>query len=296
MNNQDNNIFWLEKPIILLNTFDKFIPTKNMTTIQQMNSITLFCIYALILLKVVDLDNKLTTSLFIGIIIILILIYINRYKHFDTKSNVKSGLKSGLKSILKKSDKMTDNVDNVIDVDNTIDATHIDYGKKSKKVNFVKDISIESGYYDSDDVLRISNFRSEKNRDNVLDNMVGQTSLDNQHLLNQNRELTDETPCINPLLNDFNTDNCPTAANMDDNEMNDRINLTYRKNLFYDGTTAFDHHNTERLFYNTPGGAIPNDQHKFAQWLYGGMKTGKQDSRYVRMPDTFGPRYHYPVS
>ena len=58
MNNQHNNIFWLDKPMILLNTFDKFIPTKSMTTIQQMNAITLFCVYALILLKVVDLDNK----------------------------------------------------------------------------------------------------------------------------------------------------------------------------------------------------------------------------------------------
>ena len=54
MNNKNDNIFWLEKPMILLNTFDKFIPTRTMTTIQQMNAITLFCIYALILLKVVD--------------------------------------------------------------------------------------------------------------------------------------------------------------------------------------------------------------------------------------------------
>ena len=78
MNNQDNNVynngFWLEKPMILINTYDKFIPTRNMSTIQQMNAITLFCIYALIILKIVDLDNKFTTSIFIGIIIGIVLL------------------------------------------------------------------------------------------------------------------------------------------------------------------------------------------------------------------------------
>lgn len=282
MNNQDKNIFWLEKPMILLNTFDKFIPTRKMTIIQQMNAITLFCIYALILLKVVSLDNKVTTSLFIGIIIILILIYITRYKE-----KIVEEYTPNLKSILKKENKMTDNIDDVIESDNTENITKIDYSKKPKKVRFVKDISIESGYYDSDDVLRIGEFRSEKNRNTDLDDMVAQTSLNNQELLNKQREPSVTNPWINPILSDFNTDSFPIAANADDDELKDKINLTYNKNLFKDLTDLFDTYNAERQFYTVPGGAIPNDQNKFAQWCYNTPPTGKEETRNIvmRPPD-----------
>jgi hypothetical protein len=292
MNDQDKNIFWLEKPMILLNTFDKFIPTRTMTTIQQMNAITLFCIYALILLKVVSLDNKITTSLFIGIIIIMILIYITRYKetisNIQTSQNIKSILKNNKLTNNKMIDnKMSDNIDEVIDSDNTENITRIDYNKKPKKVNFVKDISVESGYYDSDDVLRIGEFRSEKNRNTDLDDMVAQTSLDNQPLLNQQREPSVTNPWINPILSDFNTDAFPIAANADDEELKDKINLTYNKNLFKDLTDLFDTYNAERQFYTVPGGAIPNDQNKFAQWCYNTPATGKEETRNIimRPPD-----------
>ena len=288
MNNQYENIFWLEKPMILLNTFDKFIPTRNMTTIQQMNAITLFCIYALILLKIVSLDNKITTSLFLGIIIIMILIYITRYKDTNilvTKDNSPSI--ENMKSILKKDTKMTDNIDDVIETDNTENIKNVNYGKKSKKVNFVKDISVESGYYDSDDVLRIGEFRSEKNKNIDLDNMVGKTSLDNQPLLNQQREPSVTNPWINPILSDYNTDSFPHAVNADDEELKDKINLTYNKNLFKDLTDLFDTYNAERQFYTVPGGAIPNDQNKFAQWCYNTPATGKEETRNIvmRPPD-----------
>ena len=299
MNNQDDNIFWLEKPLILLNTFGKFIPTRNMTTIQQMNAITLFCIYALLLLKIVDLDNKITTSLFVGIIVIIILIYLNRYKntsnnYINTYNKSNNNKSDNIKSILKKSssfDINDNNINDSNDINNEIDATQIEYGKRNKKVNFVKDISVESGYYDSDDVLRIGEFRSEKNRNNELDEMVGKTSLENQHLLNQFREATmvptGDNPFVNPLLSDYNTDSFPNAANADDDELKDKINLTYNKDLFKDLTDLYDTYNVNRQFYTVPGGAIPNDQNKFAQWCYNTPATGKEDPRNIimRPPD-----------
>jgi hypothetical protein len=292
MNNQDN-VFWLEKPMILINTFNKFIPTKNMSTLQQMNAITLFCIYALILLKVVDLDNKFTTALFIGIIIILIFIYINRYKIYNnSQDNSQDNLQdTKLKSILKQNQSSDDDsFYDKINSDNTKNSTKIDYGKKSKKVNFVKDISVESGYYDSDDVLRLGEFRAEENRNTELDEMVAKTSLQNQHLLNQNREPTIaptcDNPFVNPLLSDFNTDAFPYAVNADDDELKDKINLTYNKDLFRDLTDVFDVKNAERQFYTVPGGAIPNDQNKFAQWCYNTPSTCKEDTRQCNLIPT----------
>jgi hypothetical protein len=286
MNNQDNNIFWLEKPMTLINTFNKFIPTRNMTTIQQMNAITLFCIYALIILKIVDLDNKFTTALFIGIIIILIFIYINRHK---TPSNLNTP-KSILKENLDINDDDDDSFYDKIERDNKKNATNVDYSKKPKKVRFLKDIQVESGYYDSDDVLRLGKFKSEKNRNTELDEMVAKQSLNNQHLLNQNREPTIEptgdNPFVNPLLSHFNTDSFPQPVNADDEDLKDKINLTYNKDLFRDLTDVFDVKNAERQFYTVPGGAIPNDQNKFAQWCYNTPSTCKEDTRQCNLIPT----------
>lgn len=78
----DNSIFWFQDPLILFknNNYINFIPTNKMTRIEQLNSLTLFCIYLLILLYI---TNKLTyvwiqlIVFFVIFIIIFYYIYIN---------------------------------------------------------------------------------------------------------------------------------------------------------------------------------------------------------------------------
>ena len=43
-------------------------------------------------------------------------------------------------------------------------------------------------------------------------------------------------------------------------------------------TSLFDEKNTQRQFYTIPGGAIPNDQQKFAEWCYKTPATCKEDT------------------
>ena len=71
--------FWIENPSVLIKNYDKFLPNRKMTIIEQLNSITLFCIYSLILLKLVGLLNNVTGIFFIGIIVILVILYFNKY-------------------------------------------------------------------------------------------------------------------------------------------------------------------------------------------------------------------------
>jgi len=246
MNNKNDNIFWLEKPIILINTFDKFIPNKKMSTIQQMNAITLFCIYALILLNIIGLNNKFTTILFIGIIVLLIIVYVNKYRYPDQENN---------------------------------DAERF---------------FVESGYYDSDDALKVGKFYSENNRNFDLDRMVREKSIENQKILNVPREPTIDNPFMNPILNDFNTENMPVPSNADDELIKDQINLTYNKDLFKDVSDLYDAKNVERQFFTVPGGAIPNDKNKFAQWCYNTPNTCKEDTRYCNVtPDDIRYRNNY---
>jgi hypothetical protein len=244
MTDKDDNIFWIEKPMILLNNYNKFIPNRNMTTIQQMNSITLFCIYSLIITKIFGVDTKFITTIFVGIIIVMIAIYVNKYKYVDQNSTER--------------------------------------------------FFVESGYYDSDDVLKVAGFYSENNRNKELDEMVKQKSEENQAILDVPREPTIDNPFMNPILNDFNTENMPVPSNADDELIQDTINLTYNKDLFKDVSDLYDAKNVERQFYTVPGGAVPNDQNKFAQWCYNTPYTCKEDTRncYVT-PDDIRYRNNY---
>lgn len=75
--NSQNDIFWLEKPSILLKSYLRFIPTKNMNWTQRYNAITLFCIYSMILLMVF---KKPLYSLYFPFVVIILMIIINYIK------------------------------------------------------------------------------------------------------------------------------------------------------------------------------------------------------------------------
>jgi hypothetical protein len=83
----NKDIFWLQEPFILLQTYLQFIPTKNMTINQQYNSITLFCIYFLILLIIFKRQLFWFYLPIITIIIIIVLYHIGEPKMKSKLSN-----------------------------------------------------------------------------------------------------------------------------------------------------------------------------------------------------------------
>jgi hypothetical protein len=235
--------FWIENPSVLIKNYDKFLPNRKMTIIEQLNSITLFCIYALILLKLVGLLNNVTAIFFIGIIVILVILYFNKYNK----------------------------------------------GLEDNDERF----EVQSGYYDSDNYLKVGKFYSENNRNKELDKMVYETSKKNQKILDVPREPTVDNPFMNPILNDFNTENVPYPVNADDEVIKQKINLTYNKDLFKDVSDLYDSKNVERQFFTIPGGSIPNDQQKFAEWCYKTPYTCKEDSKNCVVFDDIRYRNNY---
>lgn len=245
----NNDVFWIEKPVILIDNFMQFIPKKEMGLYQQMNSITLFCLYVLIVLYLTNLSSNVSNIIFIGVIVLLIVLYYLKYKNNENNENIHS-------------------------IHN-------------------ENYNLETGYYDSDNILRLGKFYSENNRNKELDKMIKNTSKKNQKILNIKREPTINNPYMNPLLSDFNTDNVPYPVNIDDEVIQEKINLTYNKDLFKDMTSLFDEKNTQRQFYTIPGGAIPNDQQKFAEWCYKTPYTCKEDSNYCVNFDNMKFRNNY---
>lgn len=247
MNNTDNtnnrDIFWMEKPSILLNSFDKFIPTKNMTRNQQMNAITLFSIYALLIIQFIGQTNTITNIIFFGIILLMIFLYYTKYRKID--------------------------------------------------VDDIEQFEVEAGYVDSDNKLRLGKFYSAQNENVKLNEYVKKQSEKNKDILDVPRQPTINNPYMNPILTDYNTENAPYPVGVDDDVIKEQINLTYNKDLFKDMSDLFDEKNTQRQFYTVPGGSIPNDQQKFAEWCYKTPKTCKEDSRYCVAFDDIRYRTSY---
>lgn len=92
MNNK-NDIFWLHDPSVLYRTFLRFIPTKNMTTAERYNAITLFCLYFLILLLIF---RKSFYIAYFPILIIVIIIVLDAIHQKAKKSeNFENIIESG---------------------------------------------------------------------------------------------------------------------------------------------------------------------------------------------------------
>jgi hypothetical protein len=104
---------------------------------------------------------------------------------------------------------------------------------------------------------------------------------------------TPANPLSNVLLTEY-TDNPtrksapPTFNNSGIDEVNNNVKETVQelnptiedtsKQLFGGLYNNFELNNSNRAFFSTPNTKIPNDQGAFAQYLYGDMKSCKEDS------------------
>jgi hypothetical protein len=128
------------------------------------------------------------------------------------------------------------------------------------------DISISSGYYDSDNTLKLGKFYS--HRKNKSASMERSYEEMQKYLKATERKPTPDNPFMNPLVSDFNTENIPSPSNADDEDIQNEISNAFNKDLFRDLNDLYDRKNSQRTFYTVPGGSVPNDQDAFAKWCY----------------------------
>src|ERR1700744_1107544 len=71
-------IFWLNNPAVLYENenYTKFVPSSDMTRVEQLNAITRFCIYSIILLFIFNKDNTWFYIPFVILILTIIFYYI----------------------------------------------------------------------------------------------------------------------------------------------------------------------------------------------------------------------------
>jgi len=227
MNNQPK--IWIENPTIFIKNqgYLNFLPNRTMSKVEQINALTLFLLYVLILLYILESANKYSVGIIVSIIIVMLIIY---YAYYNQQEKYDG-----------------------------------------------EDIDIESGYYDSNNKLRVGRFYSIKENKNPSMDISFEKMQ--KYLKANQRKPTPDNPFMNPLLTDYNTENIPQASNVDDEDIQTEMKLNFNKDLFRDNDDLFDRKNAERIFYTVPGGSIPNDQDAFAKWCYGNSETCHNDTR-----------------
>ncbi len=269
--------FWLDDITQLFSNdrFLHFYPTYEMTRTEQLNAITRFMIYYIIILLIF---GKSKTWLYIPIsIIVLVVVFYN-----INKSDSSRGTKE-LERILKmRKDKRDDALQKeqrelMHDGTETYALEDLDYDEVH---NPNKDYELEVGKYDSDNVLRVGGEEAMRLPDS-LDEKQSLYNVDeiNDYQKNTCRKPNKNNPFMNPNITDYNNGYIPTACNVEDDEIKDDMYVNFNDDLFRDVDEVWERENSQRQFYTVPNTAVPNNQIEFAKWLYKGPSC-KTDQEY----------------
>lgn len=244
-----DNIFWTQDPSILYkdNNYLEFIPSEEMSRIQQLNAATRFAVYYLIIVLILKKEEQWIHLGIVGILFIIILFY-----------SFNSDIKGKQDELIRQKGLEKFNGDDDNDRDKT-------------KPHF------ESGFYDSNDKLHMGKYYGSKHKSRTSSNKVKYSLNDfKDYEKSTCRMPSIDNPFMNPLQTDFNIENPPTACNVDDDEISEKISDAFNDNLFRDVSDVFGRENSQRQFYTVPQ-MNPPDTHAFAMWLYGNQNICKSD-------------------
>lgn len=243
-------LFWLNDISVLYKdgNYLKFFPTKDMTRIEQLNAVTRFCIYYIIILMLLGRNNK---WLQLPIIILILLIIFYKLFLYDKDGQIEELTRMKHQP-----------VKGEIDVNGTV---------------------IESGYYDSDNQLFLGKVSNAINKSNKIKYSIDEMKdFENGSC----RRPTNDNPFMNYNANDYIVADPPSPCNADDDKIKDNIKQCYDANLYRDLDDLYDKANSQREFYSAPYRTWPPDQETLANWLYKNPGTCKDhQERCMRFED-----------
>lgn len=253
INTASRYIFWLDDPLILFRdgNYLNFIPTKNMTIVEQMNALTTFFLYYAIILLMFGTVNGWMYVPIIGVTFIIVVYYI--YYNDDVGKR---------KELFKR--KFPGYVDKLEN-----------FKQNNKTVVNDTEYELQSGFYDSEGNLLLGQEYNEKTNKNSGEINYGVNEMLEYQKATCNKS-NRNNPFKNPPITDFNNGDRPVACNDDDEKMdNIMINENFNADLYRDIQDLYDTKNSIRQFYTVPVTSIPADQTSFAHWLYGENDTCK---------------------
>jgi hypothetical protein len=287
-------IFWLDDLSVLYknNGYTQFVPTSNMTRVEQLNALTRFFLYTIIIFYILGEPNEWMYIPIIGIIFCIVL-----YNVFevDEKGKKEELIRMKRKIIVERMENEELQYPDVnyriyqVNDDGEIVTKDIDRDQKQNDLESASlpgssDHDIEAGYYDSDGKLQYGQYN---------DPFTAKPTDDIKYTLDEIRAYerakckkpTLDNPSMNQSLDDFNKEAVPVACNADIPDIAKDQELKFNASIYRDIEDVFDNKNSQRQFFTVPHN-IPNDQEAFARWCYKFPTTCKTDQeRCLRYED-----------
>jgi len=285
------NNFWIKNPYLLIKEYWVILPNNSMSREEQMNAVTRFCIYFIILCMLFDSQNQFILYSFVVIILIVVFYLINMS---DEEGIARDNIKKNNDNVEKFED-----IRRLNDKDNTINKPLIDlYDKVKNKVSISdKDLEVQSGYLDSNGYYHIGKDYSDVNLKEFADKSKKKKVSWNEDLESKkenSRKPTLDNPYKNILFSDYtDASNLAEPCNIDEKDVKEMQNL-YNSSIYRNVDDVYERENSQRLFYTVPIQTVPNDQTNFANWLYKtgpSCKENSQNCNYYEDPSMTSPRY-----
>lgn len=256
--------FWLDDPTELYknDNYTKFFPKYEMTRNQQLNAITRFALYMIILILAF---NRGEVLLVIPIAILIVIVLIKKFNKDDIYGKDKEVDK--ILKIRKDKEEYVRTLKNK-EYSQDGDKKYKTFTEMEEEDEKLKDYKLKSGYYDPDNKLNLGT--KEKPSDYLRRNEPSLYTVDEllDYEKNTCRRPTSDNPFMNPSAVEFGNGDPPAACNAEDDEIKESINVNFNHQLFRDVDELWERENSQRQFYTMPNTAIPNNQKEFAEWLY----------------------------
>jgi hypothetical protein len=262
----DRYIFWLNDLSVLTrdNNFMKFIPTREMTRVEQLNSISLLCAYSIIIFAFLNKSEKYYYIPIMIIVVSIILFFVFEEDDVGKKTELRR-----IKNINRKKDSgiKKDTLD-----DNALESSGIKKKNKDKNTEY----ELESGIYDSDGMVIFGKYKSADSKRKIGKKMNFTLDEIRTYQKDKCRKSTQDNPFMNPSLDDMNNHYVPVACNADDKDIGEDISFKFNEDIYRDFEDAFNVKNSQRQFF-TVQQQNPNDQDTFARWCYGFPESCKRN-------------------
>lgn len=294
MNIEMDEQFWISNPYIILDNYEVIIPNQNMSRIQQMNTVTRLLFYIMIVGLLFGLNTLLIIFCLMGIIIIIFFYHvykndamgiqrdlveeseraqktIGEVENFGSKSGLENPCAHTSQVLNKPMVTLYDSVKNKIFKGSGYDE---------------KNISVESGYIDSDGNYRLGpNYSDVNYEDYVKENSKNKDKVSweksEQYRKDTCRKPSKANPFANIVFSDYlDASNIAMGCNVDDSEIQNNMQNLYNSTLFRNVGDVWERENSQRMFYTTPIQNVPNSQMDFANWLYKTGPTCHENTQY----------------
>lgn len=284
--------FWIEDPYVIYKNYYIIIPTQNMSRITQLNTVTRFLMYFIILCILFGSEQTIIIYLLIGIILIIIFYYIYIS---DTK-----GIQQDLISEAEKSEKFftndgdeenesCSNCQENFELNKPMVSLYDSVKNQVFKGNSVPnvDFEVESGYIDSDGNYKLGPNYSDINYSDYVKkqkkNKQKKVTWEKDQLYRKDtcRQPTVQNPFANIVFSDYlDANNLAQPCNADDPEVSNQMQNLYNSSIYRNLSDVWERENSQRMFYTTPIQTIPNNQTDFANWLYKTGPSCKENTEY----------------